>query len=136
VAVWEQIRGWLRGRFRLLCDEPDWCAWGLSFRDGALPMVAKLSEGEAPWLILAARVCERAAIDPLEALRYNAVAPATLLLEDEVYVLRTLLPAARLDPFQTLAAIDELGGEAARIRRRQSRLAPRRLEPALHYWVE
>ena len=134
MTTWGQIRGWLRERFALLRDEDGWCGWGVTLPGGALPVVAKRSGSDArPEVLLAARVSDRGAIDPVDALRYNATAEVgALVLEDEAYLLRLLIPVAALDAAELGAIVGRLIAEAARIR------PPQRATVAanLSHWVE
>ncbi len=118
MATWDDVQAWLRARFRIVRDEPTWCGWSVEIGGAPQPLLVKVTEGQGPLqLILAGRVCDRRAIDPVEALRYNSVADAgSLVLEGETYLLRVLLPLAVATLAQLAQSLDALAVESARLR--------------------
>ena len=122
MSTWDEVREYVRGKYPLARDEPQWLGMDWSFDANGLLVTQKLkielvTAFEEPWLLIRAAVCEEAYIEPLGALRYNAfVAIGALAVENGYCFLRATRPLQGLSMPELDQTVDFVAREAARLR--------------------
>ncbi len=102
MSTWEETRNYIRGRYRLLRDEPDWLGLECNVHDAGEPATLRLklervTAFSEPWLLLRCAICDEGALDVRSALHYNSdLAVGALALEAGRCYLRAALPLETL----------------------------------------
>lgn len=102
MSDWEHVRSYLRERYRLARDQPEWLGlvWNLGTEAEPLPQRTKvelISAFEEPWLLVMGEVCSELAFPHRDALLHNAqLAVGALAIEQSCIVVRQTLRLATL----------------------------------------
>jgi len=102
VASWDEIRQYMRSRYRLLEDDEDHVALLFGFDDNRRHSITiTLFEAmDRQWVLFEARVCRKELMGPKRALELNgkSVVGYLALDRDEFYVMRHTALLSTLDP--------------------------------------
>ncbi len=102
MASWEEIRTYMRSRYRLLEEDEDHVALLFGFDDNRRHSITitVFEAMERQWVLFEARICRKELMEPQRALELNgkSVVGYLALDRDEFYVMRHTALLSTLDP--------------------------------------
>ena len=112
MATWDEIRSYIRSRYRLLEDDQDHVALIFGFDDNRRHSITitKFDGMDREWVLFEARVCRKELMEPVRALELNgkSVVGYLALDRDSFYVMRHTALLSTLDPDELIVPMHVL----------------------------
>lgn len=128
MPTWDETKGHLRERFKLLREEPTWITMGWTFEGDQRVQEERIELRQAlgePHALITCDVVGLDQLEPKDALAHNmTLAIGALAMVEDRIVLRHVTPLEDLSFARLDKALELLAHEAARLRRQRQQVYP------------